>query len=117
MKKHLIKPLLFCALLLSAAQFPACKGKTKEATSADTAVATTDTTAATTTAPVNVAGDDELTKNTKDVVKDFPSVTANVKDGEITLSGSLSRERLQKLMMLLNALHPKKINNNLTITK
>jgi hypothetical protein len=114
MKKHLLKPLLFSALLLATVELPACKSKPKETTTADTVV-TVDT--ATKPAPVEIAADDELTKNTKDAVKDFPGVTAEVKDGEITLTGNITRDRLQKLMMALNALHPKKINNNLTISK
>ncbi|AMR31490.1 hypothetical protein A0256_08655 [Mucilaginibacter sp. PAMC 26640] len=114
MKKYLLKPIVFCALLLSATQFPACKIKPKEVTTTDSVI--TDT-AAKTAAPVTIAADDELTKNTKDAIKDFPGVTADVNDGEITLTGNITRDRLQKLMMSLNALHPKKVNNNLTITK
>ncbi len=114
MTKQLFKPLLLAGLLLAATQFPACKGKPKETQ------ATTDTAAAKTAAkpaPVTISPDEELTKNTKDATKDFPDVTAAVKDGEITLTGDITRENLQKLMMSLNALHPKKINNQLTISK
>jgi ABC-type oligopeptide transport system substrate-binding subunit len=113
MKKLFLKPMLAAALLLAAAQLPACKSKPKD-TQVATDSAKTDTV---TTAPVTVSPDAELTKNTTDAVKDFPGVTAAVNNGEITLTGNITRERLQKLMMSLNALHPKKINNNLTISK
>lgn len=114
MKKQFLRPFLFTALLFSAVQFQACKSKPKDSHPvADTVAADT----AVKTAPVVIAQDDELTRNTKDAVKDFPEVHAEVKDGEITLTGNVSRERLQKLMMSLNALHPKKVNNNLTISK
>jgi hypothetical protein len=52
-----------------------------------------------------------------DAVKDFPGVTATVDQGVITLTGNITRDKLPKLMMSVNALHPKKVNNNLTINK
>ena len=51
----------------------------------------------------------------KDAVKDFPGVTANVNNGEVTLTGNITRDKLPKLMQSVNAMHPKKVNNNLTI--
>ncbi|MES2702094.1 MAG: BON domain-containing protein [Bacteroidota bacterium] len=66
-------------------------------------------------APVEVATDDQLTTNAKDATKDFPGVEATVSNGEITLTGTIARDRLPDLMMKLNALNPKKINNNLTV--
>jgi hyperosmotically inducible protein len=59
--------------------------------------------------------DSELTKGVTDATKDFPTVTAAVNNGEITLTGSIKRADLQKLMQTLNTLKPKKINNQLTI--
>jgi hypothetical protein len=115
MKKRFLKPLLFSALILTAMQLPACKSKTKTTESTDTTVTVTDTVAQ--TAPVVIAEDDTLSKNTVDAVKDFPGVKAEVMNGEINLTGEITREKLQQLMMSLNALHPKKINNNLTIIK
>lgn len=115
MKKHLFKPLLIVTLTIAAIQFSACKGKPKtDASTADTVI--TDTTAAA-PAPVTISPDEELTTNVKDATKDFPGVNASVDSGVVTLTGNISRERLQKLMMSLNALHPKKINNQLTINK
>lgn len=59
--------------------------------------------------------DSDLTKGVTDATKDFPTVTAAVNNGEITLTGSIKRADLQKLMQTLNTLKPKKINNQLTI--
>ena len=66
-------------------------------------------------APPVVAADDPLMMSVKDAVKDHPTVTASVADGVVTLSGTIKKAALPKLMMNLNSLHPKKINNNLTV--
>ena len=65
-------------------------------------------------APVATA-DDTLTKGVTDATKDFPGVTAMVNNGEITLTGTITRSNLQTLMQTLNTLGAKKINNQLTI--
>lgn len=66
------------------------------------------------TAPV-VTADDPLIKAVTDAIKDFPAVKAEVKEGVITLTGEIKRASLPKLMMTLNTLKPKKIENKLTI--
>jgi predicted methyltransferase len=66
---------------------------------------------------VVISADDSLKRMIPDATKDFPGVTASVDQGVITLTGTIDRDRLPKLMMAINALHPKKINNNLTINK
>lgn len=66
-------------------------------------------------APVVITADDALTKSVADATKDFPSVKTAVKDGVITLTGEIKRTYLPKLMMSLNMLKPKKIDNQLTI--
>lgn len=66
-------------------------------------------------APVEIAADDALTKAVGEVVKDYGKVKADVKDGVVTLTGEIQRSQLQKLIMALNALKPKKIDNQLTI--
>jgi len=66
-------------------------------------------------APVEIAADDPLVKGVKDATKDFPGVTADVKDGVITLTGEIKRSSLQTLIKSLNTLKPKKIDNKLTI--
>lgn len=65
--------------------------------------------------PVTVNNDSALTQGVTDATKDFPTVTATVNNGEITLTGSIKRDDLTTLMQSLNSLQPKKINNQLTI--
>jgi osmotically-inducible protein OsmY len=66
-------------------------------------------------APVQINTDSTLNKGVTDATKDFPTVTATVNNGEITLTGTIQRSDLPKLMQSLNSLQPKKINNQLTI--
>jgi osmotically-inducible protein OsmY len=66
-------------------------------------------------APVVINPDDELMKAAADAIKDYPGVKTAVKDGVITLTGNIKRADLQKLMMALNTLKPKKIENHLTV--
>lgn len=67
------------------------------------------------TAPVEVSTDDALTKGVMDATKDHPTVKASVNNGVVTLTGEIKRDQLAKLMMTLNTLKPKKIENQLTI--
>lgn len=66
-------------------------------------------------APVTVTADDPLTKGVNDALKDYPTVKAEVKDGVITLTGTMKKSDQQKIWQALNALKPKKIENKLTI--
>lgn len=66
-------------------------------------------------APVTVTPDDPLIKGVTDLLKDYPTVKAEVKDGVITLTGTLKKSDQQKVWIGLNALKPKKIENKLTI--
>jgi hypothetical protein len=91
--------------------FISCKNK-----SADNSNTTTPTTVdSTNTAPVVVSSDDNLRTGVKDATKDYPTVTATVDNGEITLTGTLQRDKLPTLMQTLNSLNPKKVNNQLTL--
>jgi osmotically-inducible protein OsmY len=65
--------------------------------------------------PIVIAADTTLLKNVADAVKDFPTVKAGVKDGVVTLTGSIEKTALIKLMQLLSTLNPKKIENKLTV--
>lgn len=67
--------------------------------------------------PVVIAADDPLTKSVTDAVKDFKGVIATVKDGIITLTGEVSKDKLQKLMMALQALKPKKVDASALVKK
>jgi hyperosmotically inducible protein len=66
-------------------------------------------------APVEVSADAALISAVTDAVKDFGTVKADVKDGIITLTGEIQKTNLPKLMMSLNALKPKKVDNKLTV--
>ncbi len=66
-------------------------------------------------APVEITADDPLKASVDNTIKAYPGVTANVKDGVVTLTGQIKKADLQKLMMELNTLKPKKIENKLTI--
>jgi hypothetical protein len=111
--KNFTRTMLVASIGLSALQFEACKSDKKDKTSSDTVINNTVTT--TTQAPVEVAPDQELTSKIKDATKDFPGVTATVANGEINLTGEITRDRLPQLMQSLSSLQAKKINNNLTI--
>lgn len=65
--------------------------------------------------PVVITEDQTLIKNIADAVKDFPTVKTEVKNGVVTLTGELKKASLITLMQHLSALHPKKIENKLTI--
>ncbi|HEX2605871.1 MAG TPA: BON domain-containing protein, partial [Flavisolibacter sp.] len=62
-----------------------------------------------------IATDSALEAGLKDATKDYPTVTATTNNGEVTLTGSIERERLPRLMQAINALNPKKVNQNLTV--
>ncbi len=66
-------------------------------------------------APVVVNEDSNLMQGVTDATKDFPTVKADVNNGVVTLTGSIKRDNLKTLMMSLNTLKPKKIENKLTI--
>jgi osmotically-inducible protein OsmY len=67
------------------------------------------------TAPVTITADDPLSGGVRDATKDYPGVNATVADGVITLTGEIKKASLPNLMMALNSLKPKKIDNKLTI--
>ena len=109
-------------VLFSAALFTfSCKDKKEEDKSLD-ANSTTNTgrdvtgdtaveSAPSTTSPATMISEDQL----KDAIKDYPNVTATVNNGEVTLTGSVQRADLPKLMQRVQALNPTKVNNNLSI--
>ncbi len=98
------------ALAMVGTQLTACKSKktnTNTTLVTDTAVTHTDP-----AAPVVISPDDSLTTGVRDATKDYPGVTANVNNGEVTLTGTVKRDRLKGLMQSIQSLHPKKVNNN-----
>lgn len=66
-------------------------------------------------APVEVTADAPLQEAVNNVVREYKDVKAEVKDGVVTLRGEINRDNLQKLMMSLNGLKPKKVENELVI--
>jgi hyperosmotically inducible periplasmic protein len=68
-------------------------------------------------APVVIAADDPLIKAVNDALTAFPGVSANVKDGIISLTGEIKKADLQKLMMVLQALKPKKVDPSALVKK
>lgn len=112
-----LRRITFSLCFITCIFFVSCKGKNKNVIADTTINNTTQTvdTNAMQPAPVQISPDDSLTNMAKDAVKDYPGVTAAVNNGEVTLTGNITREKLPKLMMAVSATHPKKINNNLTI--
>jgi len=103
--------LFFGSLLLNS-----CHNKTNESNNSSSPVNTDTTTTVTPApAPVQISSDDSLKNGVRDATKDYPGVTATVDNGEITLTGTITRDKLPSLMQSLNSLRPKKINNKLTI--
>src|SRR5262245_58674553 len=123
MKLHKCKTGLLLLILAAGLTTSSCKSKEKSventntATSVDTTAATPmDTSTAAPAAPAK-SMDDSLRAQLKDATKDYPDVTATVENGEVTLTGTISRDKLPKLMQAVHALNPRKVNNNLTIKK
>ena len=121
--KHSSSKFLVMAFVIAAGlSATACKSKTADSNAVNNDTASTymepkqdNATVRPDTAMVTVSPDDSLTTMAKDAVKDYPGVTATVNNGEVTLTGDITRAKLPKLMMAVNAMHPKKVNNNLTI--
>ena len=64
---------------------------------------------------VQVSGDDQLRTGVSNVLKSYSSVTGEVNDGVITLRGEIKRDDLQTLLIALNELKPRKVDNQLSI--
>ncbi len=67
------------------------------------------------TPAVTVTPDKELRKNAEKTISNYKNVQVGVNDGIITLRGEVKKDKLQQLMMDLNGLHPKRIDNQLVI--
>ena len=123
MKYTTCKTLGLSLLLVAGMHLASCHSNTKtNANASDTVNSTTTNTAGdpmtnTANTPVQVAPDDALRNNLKDATKDYPGVTATVSNGEVTLTGNITRDKLPRLMAAINALHPKQIHQNMTVSK
>ena len=67
--------------------------------------------------PVVISADDSLRTNVAAALKDYPKLSADVKDGVVTLTGEVQKSALPKVMQSLSSLHPKKIDNKAKVTK
>ncbi|HTM93337.1 MAG TPA: BON domain-containing protein [Flavisolibacter sp.] len=110
-----MRKITYLLLILSMAGVMATSCKNKKNDTTTTTQTTPVDTSINTTAPVQVSPDDALTKGLQDATKDYPGVSATVNNGEVTLTGTIKKDRLPKLMQSIHALNPKKVNNNLTI--
>lgn len=70
---------------------------------------------ATSPAPVVINPDQALIDGATTVLKEFPGVMADIKDGVITLKGDIKKADWMKLKPLLDGLHPKKVMSNMNI--
>jgi hypothetical protein len=66
---------------------------------------------------VVITPDDPLKVSVDNVIKDFAGVSASINDGVVTLTGEIKKVDLQKLMMALNSLKPKKVDNSKLVIK
>ena len=62
-------------------------------------------------APVEITPDDPLKAAVENAIKSYPGVKATIQNGVVTLSGEIKKADLQKLMIALNSLKPKSIDN------
>ena len=59
---------------------------------------------------MEVTADDPLAIAVKDAIKDFPGISATVKDGIISVVGELSANNWKRVKMALDGLNPKKVD-------
>lgn len=65
------------------------------------------------TAPAEISVntvDESLAKGIVDATKDFPTVKATVKDGVISVTGTIEKAKLVTLKQALDNLHPKRVD-------
>ena len=71
-----------------------------------------------TVAPVVITEDETIRNSLGSITQKYEGTQADVTGGVVTLRGTIeSREKLQDLMMEINALRPKRIDNQLVIKK
>ena len=64
---------------------------------------------------VEISSDETLRNNVNNVVKSYDGVSAEVKDGVVTLRGNVKQDDLQALIMKVQELKPKKVENQLVV--
>lgn len=113
MKYPSFKSFFIVFSLIAGLTFSACKDKAKETT--DTTIETNADSASVSPGAPEISADSTLATGLKDATKDYPGVTATVSDGEVTLTGTIERDKVPALLQSVNGLNPKKVNNQLTI--
>lgn len=108
MKKNNLFLLILFALFTAGIN-ESCKNKSKSDTDTTTQGKGTDR--------VEINSDSELKSSVDLIIRDYNSVEADVKDGVITLRGNIKDEDLQTLMVKVQELKPKKVDNQLVIVK
>lgn len=92
-----------------------CKGRYNSAGSADSVVQVIPADTSPVKPPVVMAPDDSLTMKVKEAVKDYAGVTATINNHEVILTGTIAKDSIAKLLDAVNATHPKKLVNNVTV--
>lgn len=64
---------------------------------------------------VEINPDATLRTSVDNVLRSYDGVSADVKDGVVTLRGNIKQDDLQSLIMKVQELKPKKVENQLTI--
>jgi osmotically-inducible protein OsmY len=62
-----------------------------------------------------ISGDQQLIDGLKTVLAGFGSIEGSVKDSVVTLTGTAKKDDLQKVIMEVQALRPKKVENQITV--
>lgn len=65
--------------------------------------------------PVEITPDASLQQSVSSVLAAYPGVTAEVKDGVVTLRGNVTQAELQDLIRKVQELKPRKVENQLVI--
>jgi len=112
-----IKLTAWALVLLLGVQSTGCKSKDKKGADTTQTAPLPDTTMNNMPPPVQIAPDTALQTGLRDATKDYPGVQATVTNGEVTLSGAVTRDRLPNLMAAVSSLHPKSINKQQLIIK
>ena len=98
--------LAFLIAIFSTSAVISCKNKKAESTTQE---------GKTSENKVEINSDATLRSSVNDVVKAYNGVEADVKDGVITLRGNIKQSDLQPLIMKVQELKPKKVDNQLVI--
>lgn len=109
MKKTMLRSFVITGVFAFVFGFSSCKNKAKEGNT------DIDSSSMINNAPVNVSSDETLTRSVQDAIKDYPGVQATVTNGEVTLAGTIEKDRLPRLMSDIQGLNLKKVNNLLEV--